>query len=57
VPARLAGTAAAPGGPVEVIVIGVFAENQPQVPLAGDHHPVQALAAGAAHLAGFQKRA
>jgi hypothetical protein len=30
-------------------VVGVLAEDQPQVPFAGDQHPVQALAAGAAH--------
>ena len=34
---------------VRIVVIGVLAEDQPQVPLAGDQHPVQALAAGAAH--------
>jgi hypothetical protein len=28
-------------------VIGVLAQDQPQVPFAGDEHPVQALAAGA----------
>ncbi len=45
----------APGGrvllqgpmrPVSVVVIDVLLENEPQVPLAGDQHPVQALAAG-----------
>ena len=30
-----------------VVVIGVLAQDQPQVPFAGDQHPVQALAAGA----------
>ena len=33
--------------PVGVVVTGVLAEDQPQVPVAGDQHPVQALAAGA----------
>jgi hypothetical protein len=32
---------------VRVVVIGVLAEDQPQVPLAGDERPVQAFAAGA----------
>jgi hypothetical protein len=36
-----------PVGAVGVVVIGVFAENQLQVPLAGDQHPVEALAPGA----------
>jgi hypothetical protein len=36
-----------PVGPVDVIVIDVLAQDQPQVPLAGDQHPVQALTAGA----------
>ena len=45
----------APGGrfllqcpvrPVSVVVIGVLAEDQPQVPLTGDQQAVQALAAG-----------
>ena len=31
---------------VAVVVIGVLTQDQPQVPLAGDQHPVQALAAG-----------
>jgi hypothetical protein len=35
-----------PVGPVRV-VIDVLAQDQPQVPFAGDQHPVQALAAGA----------
>ena len=30
-------------------MIGVLAEDQPQVPFAGDQHPVQAFAAGAAY--------
>lgn len=37
-------------GPVramDVVVIDVLAQDQPQVPFAGDQHPVQALAAGA----------
>ena len=47
----------APGGrvlpqrpvrPVAVVVIGVLAEDQPLVPLAGDQHPVRAFAADAA---------
>ena len=33
-----------PMRPVRVVVIGVLAEDQPQVPLVGDQHPVQALA-------------
>ena len=32
-----------------VVVIDVLAQDQPQVPFAGDQHPVQALAPGAAH--------
>jgi hypothetical protein len=36
-----------PVRPVRIVVVGVFAQDQPQVPLAGDQHPVQALAAGA----------
>jgi hypothetical protein len=36
-----------PVRPVRIVVIGIFAEDQPQVPLAGDQHPVQALTAGA----------
>jgi hypothetical protein len=48
----------APGGrvllqgpmrPVGVVVIDVLLEDEPQVPLAGDQHPVQAFAAGTAH--------
>ena len=51
------GRTLAPGGrsltqcPVRtmnVIVLGVLSQDQPQVPLTGDQHPVQALAAGAA---------
>jgi hypothetical protein len=38
-----------PVRPVRVVMVGVLAEDQPQVPFAGDQHPVQALAAGAAH--------
>ena len=34
--------------PVAVVVIGVLAEDQPQVPFADDKHPVQALAASTA---------
>jgi len=34
---------------MSVVMIGVLAEDQPQVPFADDQHPVQALAAGAAH--------
>ena len=34
---------------MRVVVIYVFAEDQLQMPLAGDQHPVQALAASAAH--------
>jgi len=33
---------------MRVVVVGVLAEDQPRVPFAGDQHPVQALAAGAA---------
>jgi hypothetical protein len=36
-----------PVRPVRVSVIGIFAEDRPQVPFPGDQHPVQALAAGA----------
>jgi len=36
-----------PVGPMSVVVIDVFAQDHPQVPFAGDQHPVQALAAGA----------
>ena len=32
---------------MNVIVLDVLAQDQPRVPLAGDQHPVQALAAGA----------
>jgi len=47
-----------PVRPVAVIVIGVLAEDQPQVPFAGDQHPVQALAAGAGDPAfGYSVRA
>jgi hypothetical protein len=38
-----------PVWPVRVVVIDIFAQDQPQVSFAGDQHPVQALAAGAAH--------
>jgi hypothetical protein len=31
---------------VGVVVIGVLAQDQPQVPLTGNQHPVQALVAG-----------
>jgi hypothetical protein len=31
-----------------VVMIGVLAQDQPQVPFAGDQHPVQALAVGTA---------
>jgi hypothetical protein len=27
-------------------MVGIFAKDQPEVPLAGDQHPVQALATG-----------
>jgi hypothetical protein len=33
--------------PVQIVVIDVLAKDQPQVPLAGDQYPVQALTAGA----------
>jgi hypothetical protein len=36
-----------PVRPVGVVMIDVLIKNQPQVPFAGDQHPVQALAAGA----------
>jgi hypothetical protein len=36
-----------PMRPMRVVMIGVLAEDQPQLPLVGDQHPVQALAAGA----------
>jgi hypothetical protein len=35
--------------PVLIVVVGVLGQDQPQVPFAGDQHPVQALAAGTAH--------
>jgi hypothetical protein len=50
---RFCGWMGAPGGrvllqrpvrPTTVVVIDVFAQDQPQVPFAGDQHPVQALA-------------
>ena len=31
---------------MQVVVIGILAEDQTQVPFACDEHPVQALAAG-----------
>jgi len=34
-------------GPERVVVIDVLAQDQSQVPFAGDQHPVQALAPGA----------
>jgi hypothetical protein len=37
-----------PVRPVGVVVIGVLAEDEPQMPLASDQHLVQAFAAGAA---------
>ena len=36
-----------PVRPVSVVVIDILIKDQPQVPLAGDQHLVQALAAGA----------
>ena len=33
---------------VRIVMIGVLAEDQPQVPLASDQYPVRALAAGTA---------
>ena len=38
-----------PVRPMKVAMVYVLAEDQQQVPLAGDQHPVQALAAGTAH--------
>jgi hypothetical protein len=38
-----------PVRPMLVVMIGVLTEDQPQVPFAGEQHPVQALAAGATH--------
>ena len=38
-----------PVQPVRAAVIGVLTEDHPQVPFAGDQHPVQALAVSAAH--------
>ena len=35
-----------PVRPMTVVVIDVLAQDQPQMPLAGDQHPVQALTAG-----------
>jgi hypothetical protein len=37
-----------PVRPVRVVVIDILTEDQPQVPLVGDQHPVQALAAALA---------
>ena len=34
---------------MDIAVVGVLAEDQSQVPSAGDQQPVQALAPGAAH--------
>ena len=34
---------------MQVVMIGVLAEDQPQVPSAGDQPPVRALAPGAGH--------
>ena len=34
-----------PVRPAGVVMVGVLAQDQPQVPFAGDQHPVQALAA------------
>jgi hypothetical protein len=34
-----------PVRPVGVVMVGVLIKDQPQVPFAGDQHPVQALAA------------
>ena len=45
---RRAAPAAMPGA-MQVVMTGVLAGDQPQVPSASDEHPVQALAAGAAH--------
>jgi len=54
--ARFCGPMRAPGGwvlpqclvgPVGLVVADVLAEYQPQVPFAGDQHPVQAIVAGA----------
>jgi hypothetical protein len=36
-----------PMWPMSVVMIDVLIKDQPQVPLAGDQHPVQALAPGA----------
>jgi len=38
-----------PARPADVVMVEVLAQGQPKVPFAGDQHPVQALAAGAAH--------
>jgi hypothetical protein len=35
-----------PVRPMSVVMVGILAEDQLQVPSAGDQHPVQALAAG-----------
>ena len=35
---------------VNVVVLDIFTQDQPQVPLAGEQHSVQALAAGAGNL-------
>ena len=36
-----------PVRPMDVVVIDVLTQDQPQVSFAGDQHPVQALSAGA----------
>ena len=52
----LRGRALSPGGrpllqrpvwPVRVVVVDILIKDEPRVPLAGDQHPVEALAAGA----------
>lgn len=38
-----------PVRPARVVMVGMFALDQPRVPFAGDRHPARALAAGAGH--------
>ena len=38
-----------PARPMDVVVIGILAQDKPQAPLARDQHPIQALTAVATH--------
>jgi hypothetical protein len=46
--ARRAALLQCPVRPVRIVVIDILTEDQPQVPFAGDQHPVQALPAAPA---------